>query len=193
MGIAIPTKVVGMLVVSAFLQRFWECRLFSRETKYKNKSSLRFILFIDLFTWWSPCQPNSNRTIKFNKSSATRSNNDRGMIRGDHTPVIGDGKAEEWWILNLLRVLSPLVRITYDETSYISMKFLKQPMYVGKIYNYSYGKHEIYFQALLTLPLPPLLKSFWNLGKCGISPPPPHFKEMVKNKLGLSCAKLSSA
>ena len=49
-GIAVPTKVVGMLVVSAFLQRFWKCRLFSRETKHKNKRSLTFILFIDQLT-----------------------------------------------------------------------------------------------------------------------------------------------
>ena len=49
-GIDVPTKVVGMLVVSAFLQRFWECRLFSRVTKYKNRRSLTFSLFIDQLT-----------------------------------------------------------------------------------------------------------------------------------------------
>ena len=72
-GITVPTKVVGMLVVSAFLQRFWECRLFSRETKHKNKRSLTFILFIDQLTSWSTCQNNSLGRSNFNKSCATHS------------------------------------------------------------------------------------------------------------------------
>ena len=70
------SSVLGLLVMSAFLQRFSECRLFSRKTKYKNKRSLTFILFIEELTSWSPCQPNSIRAINFNKTCATRSKKD---------------------------------------------------------------------------------------------------------------------